>query len=172
MPTGVRVKDTGSYERRRWLQGAPWGCVQRAMARDTGSNRTRWSRNSSRMLPVGTFRFLATMISAMLRGYSCPWWVWAHSSSVVYRSSRWSRCPSGRRDGTGGWGGSQPGPVTRPRPGARPGLRSPSLVGRLRPFSRYAAAPMWWASSPTSLRHAVSLEQSWPQHDEWAEARR
>ena len=77
--------------RRRWLQGATWGPGQPAMARDTGSNLTRWSRNSSRMLPVGPLRFLATMISAMLRGYSWPGWVCDHSSSVVYRSSRWMK---------------------------------------------------------------------------------
>ena len=58
--------------RRLWLWGAPSGPGQPVTARNTGANRTRWSRNSSRMLPVGPCRFLATMISVLFRGYTCP----------------------------------------------------------------------------------------------------
>ena len=47
------------------------------------SNLTRLSTNSSRMLPVGPFRCLATMISARFLGYSCPGRVCSHSSRVV-----------------------------------------------------------------------------------------
>ena len=49
----------------------------------TDSNRTRLSMNSRRMLPVGPFRCLAMMISAMFFGYSCSGCIWFHSSSVV-----------------------------------------------------------------------------------------
>ena len=61
---------------------------RQVIPRSTGSKRTWLSRNCSITLPVGPFRCLATISSAIPRGYGWPGWVWPHSSSVTYMSSR------------------------------------------------------------------------------------